>query len=88
MPAIRLFTIALIASVFAGCASYGPRAQPFNSEGKSVAYWVDLSDQLQLQWVGATIFNNASAVQTAPEWKERREHPLFVKPSRSPKPTA
>ena len=59
MQVIRLFTIALIASVFAGCASYGPRAQPFNSEGKSVAYWVDLSDQLQLQWVGTTIFNNA-----------------------------
>lgn len=68
MKQFRLLTIVLCSTLFSGCASYGPRSQPFISEGKSLAYTVDLSDQLQLQWVGTTVFNNARAVQTADDW--------------------
>jgi hypothetical protein len=66
--AFRLSLLVAVGTVFAGCGSYGVRSQPYFSEGKSLAYVVELPDELQLKWVGTTVFNNSSAVQAVPGW--------------------
>jgi hypothetical protein len=68
MKRIQLFTMVLLLTLFSGCATYGQRSQPYESEGKRLAYVIDLSDKLQLQWIGTTVFNNARAEQVAEGW--------------------
>ncbi len=68
MKLIRLIAFVLLVTVFSGCATYGQRSQPYKSEAKRLAYVIDLSDKIQLQWIGTTVFNNARAEQVAEGW--------------------
>jgi hypothetical protein len=64
----RILMTIFISFLIHGCTSSGARYKPYPSTGKTLAYKIDVPDQLQLKWIGTTVFNNASTSQTVTNW--------------------
>ncbi|OGT22959.1 MAG: hypothetical protein A2342_05055 [Gallionellales bacterium RIFOXYB12_FULL_54_9] len=66
---LRRFALALTVLTATGCNTLDPKAVQTQTHGKTIAVASELGSNLNLQWVGTTIFNNEKGEIAVPAWK-------------------
>ena len=70
-----------MALIVAGCASIDPQAVQSQTRGKTIAVASALGPELNLTWVGTTIFNNQFGTRPVPDWRIDEQVAIYVSQS-------
>jgi hypothetical protein len=65
---MKKITLIILLFLLSACGSLGRRYEPLVLRDKNIVIQVLLKDELQLKWIGTTVFNNVERKQAAPNW--------------------
>lgn len=67
--AILMLAVITSVLVLAGCATFDPQQVAAQTRGKTFAVATTFGSELELKWIGTTIFNNEQGMVPVPDWK-------------------